>query len=41
MAANKSRKKYQKEYYNYLKLIKYIKTKEDGNKNTKSDNRRV
>lgn len=39
MAANKSRKKYQKEYYNYLKLIKYIKDKQDANKNTKSNSR--
>lgn len=39
MAANKSRKKYQKEYYNYLKLIKFIKEKENVNKNTKSNSR--
>jgi len=40
MAVNKSRKKYQKEYYNYLKLIKYIeKKKENADKNTKSNSR--
>lgn len=39
MAANKSRKKYQKEYYNYLKLIKFIKEKQNGDKNTKSNSR--
>lgn len=39
MAANKSRKKYQKDYYNYLKLIKFIKQKENGNQNAKPNNK--
>ncbi len=39
MAANKSRKKYQKEYYNYLKLIKFIKEKQNGDKNAKPNSR--
>lgn len=40
MAVNKSRKKYQRDYYNYLKLIKYIEKKKDnGDKNVKSNSR--
>ena len=40
MAVNKSRKKYQRDYYNYLKLIKYIeKIKDNANKDTKSNSR--
>ena len=39
--AAKNRKKYHKQYYNYQKLIKFLKQSNDGNQDIKSNNKRI
>lgn len=42
MKKSNNRKKYHKEYYNYQKLLKFLKKGTDANdKDIKSDNKRV